>query len=248
MLYECNNITLAIRNDKSEVVCAMCKKCLITSNHDLCVLKYVTDMNSCGDKHNANVSKTANKRKHKQMGKKPKKVGSKERLASRKPRKPKTCLRWSLNGRMFDLKGKIITSSESECQSDSSKGSSNLFMVCRLEMLKAYDQKSEASHKFCLEVFGNDLERTSVIKTRTRLVVKSVPPKRNRILFEESFAPVARMEAIRIFLASTARKSFTIFQMDVKTAFLHGLLKEDVYVCQPEGFIDASSFQACSTS
>nr|GEU60547.1 retrovirus-related Pol polyprotein from transposon TNT 1-94 [Tanacetum cinerariifolium] len=58
------------------------------------------------------------------------------------------------------------------------------------------------------------------------------------INFEESFAPVARMEAIRIFLAYAAHKSFTVFQMDVKTAFLHGSLKEDVYVCQPEGYID----------
>nr|GEW27761.1 retrovirus-related Pol polyprotein from transposon TNT 1-94 [Tanacetum cinerariifolium] len=59
------------------------------------------------------------------------------------------------------------------------------------------------------------------------------------IEFEESFAPVARMEAIRIFLAYAAHKSFTVFQKDVKTAFLHGSLKEDVYVCQPRGFIDA---------
>nr|GEY38825.1 reverse transcriptase domain-containing protein [Tanacetum cinerariifolium] len=57
--------------------------------------------------------------------------------------------------------------------------------------------------------------------------------------FEESFAPVARMEAIRIFLAYAAHKLFMVFQMDVKTAFLHGSLKEDVYVCQPKGFIDA---------
>ncbi|GJX22386.1 retrovirus-related pol polyprotein from transposon TNT 1-94 [Tanacetum coccineum] len=56
--------------------------------------------------------------------------------------------------------------------------------------------------------------------------------------FEESFTPVARMEAIRIFLAYATHKSFTVFQMDVKTTFLHGTLKEDVYVCQPEGFID----------
>nr|GEY54569.1 hypothetical protein [Tanacetum cinerariifolium] len=65
-----------------------------------------------------------------------------------------------------------------------------------------------------------------------------VPP-RGRLDFEESFAPVARMEAIRIFLAYAAHKSFSVFQMDVKTAFLYGSLKEDVYVCQPEGFIDA---------
>nr|GEV83416.1 hypothetical protein [Tanacetum cinerariifolium] len=56
--------------------------------------------------------------------------------------------------------------------------------------------------------------------------------------FKESFTPVARMEAIRIFFAYVAYKSFSVFQMDVKTAFLHGSLKEDVYVCQPEGFID----------
>nr|GFB93533.1 integrase, catalytic region, zinc finger, CCHC-type, peptidase aspartic, catalytic [Tanacetum cinerariifolium] len=57
--------------------------------------------------------------------------------------------------------------------------------------------------------------------------------------FEESFALVARMEAIRIFLVYVAHKSFTVFQMDMKTAFLHGSLKEDMYVCQPKGFIDA---------
>ncbi|GJW60477.1 retrovirus-related pol polyprotein from transposon TNT 1-94 [Tanacetum coccineum] len=109
------------------------------------------------DKHSANVSKTANKRKHKPKGKKPKNIGSKEKLASLKPTKPRTCLRWSPTGRMFDLKGKIITSSESECQYDNSKGSSNLFMVRRLEMLKAYERKSKASHKFRLEVSGNGL-------------------------------------------------------------------------------------------
>nr|GEW42119.1 retrovirus-related Pol polyprotein from transposon TNT 1-94 [Tanacetum cinerariifolium] len=64
-------------------------------------------------------------------------------------------------------------------------------------------------------------------------------PQEEGIDFEESFALVARMEAIRIFLAYAAHKGFTVYQMDVKTAFLHGLLKEDVYVYQPEGFIDS---------
>nr|GFA24330.1 hypothetical protein [Tanacetum cinerariifolium] len=68
---------------------------------------------------------------------------------------------------------------------------------------------------------------------------ESSSSQNERIDFEESFAPVARMEAIRIFLAYSTHKSFSVFQMDVKTAFLHGSLKEDVYVCQPEGFIDA---------
>ncbi|GJT24604.1 retrovirus-related pol polyprotein from transposon TNT 1-94 [Tanacetum coccineum] len=55
---------------------------------------------------------------------------------------------------------------------------------------------------------------------------------------EESFAPVARLEAVRMFIAYAANKNITIFQMDVKTDFLNGPLKEEVYVSQPEGFID----------
>ncbi|GKF82788.1 retrovirus-related pol polyprotein from transposon TNT 1-94, partial [Tanacetum coccineum] len=56
--------------------------------------------------------------------------------------------------------------------------------------------------------------------------------------FEESFAPVARLEAVQIFVAYAAHKSFPIYQMDVKMAFLNGPLKEEVYVSQPEGFVD----------
>ncbi|GKE55146.1 retrotransposon protein, putative, unclassified, partial [Tanacetum coccineum] len=58
-----------------------------------------------------------------------------------------------------------------------------------------------------------------------------------RIEFEESFAPVARLEAVRIFVAYAAHKNFPIFQMDVKTAFLNGPLKEEVFVQQPDGFV-----------
>nr|GEY46135.1 retrovirus-related Pol polyprotein from transposon TNT 1-94 [Tanacetum cinerariifolium] len=56
--------------------------------------------------------------------------------------------------------------------------------------------------------------------------------------FEESFAPVARLEVVRLFIAYAAHKSFTAYQMDVKTAFLYGPLKEEVYVNQPDGFVD----------
>nr|GEY77413.1 integrase, catalytic region, zinc finger, CCHC-type, peptidase aspartic, catalytic [Tanacetum cinerariifolium] len=56
--------------------------------------------------------------------------------------------------------------------------------------------------------------------------------------FEESFAPVARLEAVRIFVAYAAHKSFLIYPMDVKTTFLNGPLKEEVYVAQPDGFVD----------
>nr|GEV06541.1 retrovirus-related Pol polyprotein from transposon TNT 1-94 [Tanacetum cinerariifolium] len=81
-------------------------------------------------------------------------------------------------------------------------------------------------------------EEQTVIQNKSRLVVRGYRQEEG-IDFEESFASAARMEAIRLFLAYAVHKSFTVFQMDVKTAFLHGTLKEDVYVCQPEGFIDA---------
>ena len=56
--------------------------------------------------------------------------------------------------------------------------------------------------------------------------------------FDESFAPVAHMESIRVLLALACHLKFKLYQMDVKTRFLNGFLKEDVYVAQPKGFID----------
>nr|GEY80304.1 hypothetical protein [Tanacetum cinerariifolium] len=82
------------------------------------------------------------------------------------------------------------------------------------------------------------MKKITVIRNKTHLVVRGYRQEEG-IDFEESFASVAWMEAIRIFLAYVAHKGFTVYQMDVKLAFLHGSLKEDVYVCQPEGFINA---------
>ncbi|GKA43966.1 integrase, catalytic region, zinc finger, CCHC-type containing protein [Tanacetum coccineum] len=56
--------------------------------------------------------------------------------------------------------------------------------------------------------------------------------------FKKSFAPVARLEAVRIFIAYATQKCFPIYQTDVKTTFLNGSLKEEVYVAQPDGFVD----------
>ncbi|GKF57483.1 retrovirus-related pol polyprotein from transposon TNT 1-94, partial [Tanacetum coccineum] len=57
--------------------------------------------------------------------------------------------------------------------------------------------------------------------------------------FKESFAPLARLEAFGLFIAYDSHKSFPIYQMDVKTAFLSSPLKEEVYVNQPNGFVDS---------
>ncbi|GJT51054.1 retrovirus-related pol polyprotein from transposon TNT 1-94 [Tanacetum coccineum] len=63
-------------------------------------------------------------------------------------------------------------------------------------------------------------------------------PSEHRIDFEESFAPVARLEDVRLFVTYDAHKSFPVYQMDVKTTFFYRPLKEEVYVNQPDGFVD----------
>nr|GEU30896.1 hypothetical protein [Tanacetum cinerariifolium] len=74
-------------------------------------------------------------------------------------------------------------------------------------------------------------------RLQARLIAKGYAQEEG-IDFEESFAPVARLEAVWIFIAYAAQKSFPIYQMDVKMTFLNGPLKEEVYVAQPDRFVD----------
>nr|GEZ56252.1 retrovirus-related Pol polyprotein from transposon TNT 1-94 [Tanacetum cinerariifolium] len=94
------------------------------------------------------------------------------------------------------------------------------------------DEPLQKIYKVKLDEYGD------VLKNKARLVAKGYRQEEG-IDFEESFTPVARIEAIRIFIANAASKTMTIYQMDVKTAFLNGELKEKVYVSQPEGFVDS---------
>ncbi|KAJ9559742.1 hypothetical protein OSB04_004902 [Centaurea solstitialis] len=87
-------------------------------------------------------------------------------------------------------------------------------------------------------IFKNKKDEDGIVtRNKARLVAKGFKQQAG-IDYDETFAPVARIEAIRIFLAYAAHKNFTVYQMDVKTAFLNGELKEEVYVSQPEGFVD----------
>ncbi|GJY71700.1 retrovirus-related pol polyprotein from transposon TNT 1-94 [Tanacetum coccineum] len=86
-------------------------------------------------------------------------------------------------------------------------------------------------YKVKLDEYGD------VLKNKARLVAKGYRQEEG-LDFEESFTLVARLEAIRIFLANAASKNIKVYQMDVKTAFLNGELKEVVCVSQPEGFVD----------
>nr|GFC07428.1 retrovirus-related Pol polyprotein from transposon TNT 1-94 [Tanacetum cinerariifolium] len=97
-------------------------------------------------------------------------------------------------------------------------------------------------------------EENNVIHNKSRLVAKGYAQKEGvdiedsfapvarleaeGVDFEESFAPVARLEAVRLFITYVAHKSFTVYQMDIKTTFLYGPLKEEVYINQPYGFGD----------
>nr|GEZ03281.1 hypothetical protein [Tanacetum cinerariifolium] len=80
-------------------------------------------------------------------------------------------------------------------------------------------------------------EENTIIRKKSRLVAKGYAQKEG-VNFKESFAPVARLEVVRLFIAYAAYNSFTMYQMDVKTTFLYGPLKEEVYVNQPDGFVD----------
>nr|GEU47124.1 hypothetical protein [Tanacetum cinerariifolium] len=80
-------------------------------------------------------------------------------------------------------------------------------------------------------------EENTVIRNKSLFVAKGCAQKEG-VDFEESFAPVARLEAVRLFIPYAEHKSFTIYQMDVKTTFLYGPLREEVYVNQPDGFVD----------
>nr|GEY63353.1 retrovirus-related Pol polyprotein from transposon TNT 1-94 [Tanacetum cinerariifolium] len=85
-------------------------------------------------------------------------------------------------------------------------------------------------------IFKNKKDESSlVIQNKARLVAVGYSQQEG-IDYDETFTPVARIEAIRLFLAYAAHKDFTVFQMDVKIAFLNGILKEEVYVGKPIGF------------
>ncbi|GKB08256.1 retrovirus-related pol polyprotein from transposon TNT 1-94 [Tanacetum coccineum] len=79
--------------------------------------------------------------------------------------------------------------------------------------------------------------RLGELTRSTRLVARGYRQEEG-IDFEESIAPVARLEGIRIFIAYVAHKKMIVYQMDVKIAFLNGILREEVYVSQPDGFVD----------
>nr|GFB06427.1 hypothetical protein [Tanacetum cinerariifolium] len=106
----------------SKVICAVCKKCLNSVNHDVCLNNYVNGKKSRGRNHKVNVLKNETQQKNQPEIKKYKKVGFIKRLATPKPKKSRILFKWLPTGRLFNQDGKISDSSESKSQSDCSNG------------------------------------------------------------------------------------------------------------------------------
>ena len=87
-------------------------------------------------------------------------------------------------------------------------------------------------------IFKNKSDKHgTVIRNKSRLVARDYTQVEG-IDFDKTFAPVARLESIRILLAIASHLNFKLYQMDVKSAFLNGMLQEEIYVEQPKGFVD----------
>nr|GEW58760.1 retrovirus-related Pol polyprotein from transposon TNT 1-94 [Tanacetum cinerariifolium] len=117
------------------------------------------------------------------------------------------------------------------------------------ESLESFQEESSSS--LLNDGIQQSLEEVMFPSTNTQSILNNMVPNENEatrrvavgyyqqegIDYDEKFAPVARIEAIRLFLAYVAHKDFTVYQMDVNTVFLNGILKEEVYVGQPPGFV-----------
>nr|GEU45702.1 retrovirus-related Pol polyprotein from transposon TNT 1-94 [Tanacetum cinerariifolium] len=103
------------------------------------------------------------------------------------------------------------------------------------ELVPRPDKVMVITLKWIYKVKVDDLG--GILTNKSRLVARGYRQE-DGINFEESFAPVARLEAIRIFLTYATHKNMVVYQMDVKTTFLNGNLREEVYVSQPDGFVD----------
>nr|GEX28311.1 retrovirus-related Pol polyprotein from transposon TNT 1-94 [Tanacetum cinerariifolium] len=215
---DCNvNVKNVALSKNSDTICLSYNECLFSANHDACVVQYLKKM----QKHTARASSTSSTLK--------------------------------------DKDAPFLSTSSNIKATNSPLNSTNVKTMKKLQclivtllpihlLLQAPAQLSYHQGLLILQTstLSNNLssifkvkldEYGSVLKNKAQLVAKGYRQEEG-IDFEESFAPVARIEAIRILLAYVAHKNMVVFQMDVKTAFLNGILKERAYVSQPEGFVN----------
>nr|GEU46409.1 hypothetical protein [Tanacetum cinerariifolium] len=113
----------------------------------------------------------------------------------------------------------------------------NCLFACHLSQMEPKKQVQALKDPSWVEPMNKKDERGIVVKNKARLVAQG-HTQGEGIYYDELFTPVARIEAIRLFLAYASFNDFVVYQMDVKSAFLYGKIEEEVYVCQPPGFED----------
>nr|GFA30774.1 retrovirus-related Pol polyprotein from transposon TNT 1-94 [Tanacetum cinerariifolium] len=174
----CNNIKIESQDVISKVLYAMCKKCLISVNHDKCLSKYVNGKNSCGKNRKAKISVTEIQKKYQPKVTKSKTVGTHKSLATPKPRKSRLLLRWSPTGILFNQEGKLVDSNESKSKSDCSNDDNaccSKHMTGNLKLLINFVWKFMGTVRFgndhvaTILVFG-DLQWGNILITRAYFV------------------------------------------------------------------------------
>ncbi|GJW41324.1 retrovirus-related pol polyprotein from transposon TNT 1-94 [Tanacetum coccineum] len=228
--------------------CAICNKCLFDANHDMCLIDFVNDVNV----------RSKSKSKSNKMRKAWKPTGCPDR-----PLGNVIILRvYYVEGIRHNLffVGQFcdvdleVAFRKNTCFIQNLEGvdllsgsqDTNLYTISLDDMIKtspiscALGKSKKSFHQPKAEDTNQEKLYLLHMDLCDPMRVESINGKKQEegIDFEESFAPVARIEAIRIFVANATNKNMTIFQMDVKTTFLNGELKEEIYVSQPEGFVD----------
>nr|GEV02418.1 retrovirus-related Pol polyprotein from transposon TNT 1-94 [Tanacetum cinerariifolium] len=226
--------SLNAKTSNVNFVYVTCEKCVLNDNHDLCVLHYIHVMNSRTKKP---IAVPISTREPKQKANQSVATPHKKTVASEPTiKKPRSIFR-KLYEHLIET---ILFIIDSGCSKH---------MTENLKLLRNFTEKfmdvwELVDRPLCKNVINikwlwknKHDEENRLIRNKARLIAKGYGQEEG-IDFEESFLPVARLEAVRIFIAYAAHKSFHIYQMDVKTTFLNGSLKEEVYVNQPDGFID----------
>ncbi|GJU71589.1 retrovirus-related pol polyprotein from transposon TNT 1-94 [Tanacetum coccineum] len=185
---------------------------MFDARHELCFLDIVSDMNASSK--SKSVKKTKKKEEWKPTGKMFTKIG----------------YIWRPTGRTFTLVRNACPLTK--------------ITATNKEPLREPIPLKVVAQEICTDSpvstsIDQDAPSTSIPSSQEQEHSSIISSRQDEgIDFEESFTLVARIEAIRIFVANAVNKNITIFQMDVKTTFLNGELKQEVYVSQPEGFVD----------
>ncbi|GKE08501.1 retrovirus-related pol polyprotein from transposon TNT 1-94, partial [Tanacetum coccineum] len=226
------NVQHSKLNKNSELLCVKCNSSMFDARHELCFLKFVSDMNASSK--SMYIKKAKKKEEWKPIANV---IGDLFRSISTRKQLQTDAMWCYFDVFLTSVKPKNFKQAMTEpSRIDVIQEEIHEFKRLQVwELVSCPDKVMLIKLKWIYKVKTDEFGR--VLKNTARLVAQGFKQEKG-INFEESFASVARIEAIRIFVANGANKNMTIFQMDVKTAFLNGKLKEEVYVSQPEGFVN----------